>query len=157
LSVENNLAELLKKLHDGKQFCMTHHFIPMNRDKRAFIHELTDFYWMESESYGDKANRSVSAKAIKGKSIAPQVKLSTILREILKTPNVSLNNFRQIPVKAPTKLSMAQIKESENDGSGWITVVSQVNSNKEDIDYWDDDKTNVNGQISENKTFDVEI
>jgi hypothetical protein len=103
--VEEEFEKIIRSLYGSNKNSVIHHFTPMHFDKRRFIHELSDFYNMTSESYGNKPNRNVMIMAQRNKSFVPPVKLSTVLVR----DNPSLKPAVQ-PKRNPVMVPMSQIE-----------------------------------------------
>lgn len=62
-SVHDRLAELVRTARESKQRCRSLSFECMNRDKRQFVHEYSDHFGVDTESFDAEPKRNVVATA----------------------------------------------------------------------------------------------
>ena len=84
--VHDKLTELVKLAKDSKQKSRSHSFDCMNRDKRQFIHELTDHFGIESESYDSEPKRNVVVTAVKDRAWLPSQSILDVVLGVRKAP-----------------------------------------------------------------------
>ena len=84
--VHDRLTELVKLAKESKQRSRSHSFECMNRDKRQFVHELSDHFGIESESYDAEPKRNVVATAIKDRAWLPSQSITDVVLGIRKAP-----------------------------------------------------------------------
>lgn len=114
-SVEKDFAALIKSVQT-KYTSRSHSFTPMPRDQRRFIHELSDFYNLESQSYDPEPKRNVGVTARRDKSFVPNVTLSTAVQQDRKAPtpiphSTTRMDYRFAP--KPAKNSMSKLTTLE--------------------------------------------
>ena len=64
----------------------SHSFDYMNRDKRQFVHELSDHFGIESESYDAEPKRNVVATAVKDRAWLPSQSIMDVVLGVRKAP-----------------------------------------------------------------------
>lgn len=85
-AVHDKLTELVKLAKESKQKSRSHSFDCMNRDKRQFIHELSDHFGIESESYDSEPKRNVVTTAIKDRVWLPSQSVMDVVQGLRKAP-----------------------------------------------------------------------
>ncbi|XP_072910339.1 transcriptional repressor NF-X1 [Hemitrygon akajei] len=94
--VEEEIKALVEAVNKGKQQKKSRCFPPMNREHRRIIHELAEVYGVESVSYDSEPKRNIVITAVKGKSICPNVSLTTVIeREMVTRPPPPIAHYRQ--------------------------------------------------------------
>ncbi|XP_048464244.1 transcriptional repressor NF-X1-like [Rhincodon typus] len=84
----------------GKQQKKSRCYPPMNREHRRIIHELAEVYGVESVSYDSEPKRNVVITAVKGKSVCPNVSLTSLIeREMAARPPPPIAHYRQQALK----------------------------------------------------------
>ena len=84
--VHDKLTELVKLAKESKQKSRSHSFDYMNRDKRQFVHELSDHFGIESESYDAEPKRNVVATAVKDRAWLPSQSIMDVVLGVRKAP-----------------------------------------------------------------------
>ncbi len=84
--VHGRLAELVRLAKDSKQRSRQHSFECMNRDKRQFVHELSDHFGVESESHDSEPKRNVVATAHRDRVWLPTQALADVVAGQRKMP-----------------------------------------------------------------------
>merc|ERR1712020_760748 len=85
-NVHDKLTELVKLAKESKQKSRAHSFEYMNRDKRQFIHELSDHFGIDSESYDAEPKRNVVATAFKDRVWLPSQSVLDVVQGLRKAP-----------------------------------------------------------------------
>jgi len=85
-TVHTKLSELVKLAKESKQKSRAYSFPCMNRDKRQFVHEYSDHFGCESESYDSEPKRNVVATALRDKSYVPSISLVESVAKQKKAP-----------------------------------------------------------------------
>ncbi|XP_069769726.1 transcriptional repressor NF-X1 isoform X2 [Narcine bancroftii] len=94
--VEEEIKALVEAVNKGKQQKKSRCYPPMNREHRRIIHELAEVYGVESVSYDSEPKRNVVITAVKGKSLSPNVSLTTLIeREMATRPPPPIAHYRQ--------------------------------------------------------------
>lgn len=103
--VHDKLTDLVKLAKNSKQKSRSYSFEHMNRDKRTFVHELSDHFGVESESYDAEPKRNVVATAVKDRAWLPSQSIVEVVMGIRKTP---------LPVTfAPSKPTFTTLQPSK--------------------------------------------
>lgn len=84
--VHEKLTELVRLAKESKQKSRSHSFDVMNRDKRQFVHELSDHFGIESESYDAEPKRNVVATAVKDRVWLPSQSILDVVQGLRKAP-----------------------------------------------------------------------
>lgn len=84
--VHDKLTELVKLAKESKQKSRSHSFDYMNRDKRQFVHELSDHFGIDSESYDAEPKRNVVATAVKERAWLPSQSIMDVVLGVRKAP-----------------------------------------------------------------------
>lgn len=84
--VHDKLTELVNLAKESKQKSRSHSFDYMNRDKRQFVHELSDHFGIESESYDAEPKRNVVATAVKDRAWLPSQSIMDVVLGVRKAP-----------------------------------------------------------------------
>ena len=90
-SVHDKLTDLVKLAKESKQKSRMYSFEYMNRDKRTFVHELSDHFGVESESYDAEPKRNVVATAVKDRVWLPSQSVLEVVQGIRKVAPVAVN------------------------------------------------------------------
>ncbi|XP_072031586.1 transcriptional repressor NF-X1-like isoform X2 [Amphiura filiformis] len=103
-AVEKDFATVVKAVQ-SKYTSRSHAFSPMNRDQRRVIHELSDFYGLESQSYDQEPQRNVVVTARRGQSHMPSVTLTAVVQQELhpKAPTPIPLNSKYEDLRAASK------------------------------------------------------
>ncbi|CBY21125.1 unnamed protein product [Oikopleura dioica] len=81
ITVETNLRRLAKQCEEApEKGTFEYNLPPMNKKERMFVHELSDFYNIESKGRGAEPKRHLLLVAVKGMTIAPPNTLSKMLK-----------------------------------------------------------------------------
>ncbi|XP_043545901.1 transcriptional repressor NF-X1 isoform X1 [Chiloscyllium plagiosum] len=98
--VEEEIKTLVEAVSKGKQQKKSRCYPPMNREHRRIIHELAEVYGVESVSYDSEPKRNVVITAVKGKSMCPNVSLTSLIeREMAARPPPPIAHYRQQALK----------------------------------------------------------
>ncbi|XP_041040209.1 transcriptional repressor NF-X1 isoform X1 [Carcharodon carcharias] len=98
--VEEEIKALVEAVNKGKQQKKSRCYPPMNREHRRVIHELAEVYSVESVSYDSEPKRNVVVTAVKGKSVCPNVSLTSLIeREMAARPPPPIAHYRQQALK----------------------------------------------------------
>jgi len=124
--VHDKLTELVKLAKDSKQKSRSHSFDCMNRDKRQFIHELTDHFGIESESYDSEPKRNVVVTAVKDRAWLPSQSILDVVLGVRKAPAPV-----SIALSRPTFTTLQPLKSTSSGTSSESTAPAVV-------DYFDD-------------------
>merc|ERR550532_1658007 len=84
--VHDKLTELVNLAKESKHKSRSHSFDYMNRDKRQFVHELSDHFGIESESYDAEPKRNVVATAVKDRAWLPSQSIMDVVLGVRKAP-----------------------------------------------------------------------
>merc|ERR1711862_531476 len=84
--VHDKLTELVKLAKESKQKSRMHSFDYMNREKRQFVHELSDHGGVDSESYDAEPKRNVVATAFKDRVWLPSQSILEVVQGVRKAP-----------------------------------------------------------------------
>jgi transcriptional repressor NF-X1 len=84
--VHEKLTELVRLAKESKHKSRSHSFDVMNREKRQFVHELTDHFGIESESYDAEPKRNVVATAFKDRVWLPSQSILDVVQGLRKAP-----------------------------------------------------------------------
>jgi len=126
------MGELVRLAKESKQKSRSHSFDVMNRDKRQFVHELSDHFGIESESYDAEPKRNVVATAVKDRVWLPSQSILDVVQGLRKAPApVAINpnpkpTFTTLQPSSMLKLSST----NTNDDSSSKPIV---------VDYFDFD------------------
>ena len=85
-NVHDKLTELVKLARESKQKSRMHSFDYMNREKRQFVHELSDHFGVDSESYDAEPKRNVVATAFKDRVWLPSQSILEVVQGVRKAP-----------------------------------------------------------------------
>ena len=85
-NVHEKLTDLVKLAKDSKQKSRSYSFEYMNRDKRQFVHELSDHFGVESESYDAEPKRNVVVTALKERVWLPSQSIIEVVLGVRKAP-----------------------------------------------------------------------
>jgi len=85
-NVHDKLTELGKLARESKQKSRMHSFDYMNREKRQFVHELSDHFGVDSESYDAEPKRNVVATAFKDRVWLPSQSILEVVQGVRKAP-----------------------------------------------------------------------
>lgn len=130
--VHEKLTELVRLAKESKQKSRSHSFDVMNRDKRQFVHELSDHFGIESESYDAEPKRNVVATAVKDRVWLPSQSILDVVQGLRKAPTpIAINpnpkpTFTTLQPSSMLKLSST----NTNDDSSSKPIV---------VDYFDFD------------------
>jgi len=78
--VHNKLTELVKLAKASKQRSRQYSFDCMNREKRQFVHEYTDHFGVDSESFDAEPKRNVVATAVRDRVWIPTQSLNAVIQ-----------------------------------------------------------------------------
>ena len=81
--VHTKLLELVNLSKESKHKSRSYSFPVMNRDKRQFVHEYSDHFGCESQSYDAEPKRNVVVTAVKDKCSLPSISLQVKIKEVL--------------------------------------------------------------------------
>lgn len=84
--VHEKLSDLVKLAKESKQKSRSYSFEYMNRDKRQFVHELSDHFGVDSESFDAEPKRNVVATAVKDRAWLPSQSVVDVVFGIRKAP-----------------------------------------------------------------------
>jgi len=84
--VHTKLLELVNLSKESKHKSRSYSFAVMNRDKRQFVHEYSDHFGCESQSYDAEPKRNVVVTAVKEKCSIPSVSLQEAAGRQKKAP-----------------------------------------------------------------------
>jgi len=84
--VHTKLTELVNLAKDSKHKSRSYSFPIMNRDKRQFVHEYSDYFGCESQSFDAEPKRNVVVTAQRDKSSIPSVSLQEVVARQKKAP-----------------------------------------------------------------------
>lgn len=87
--VHDKLTDLVKLAKDSKQKSRSYSFEHMNREKRQFVHELSDHFGVESESFDAEPKRNVVATAVKDRAWLPSQSIMEVVLGIRKPPTIA--------------------------------------------------------------------
>lgn len=85
-SIHDKLTDLVKLAKESKHKSRAHSFEHMNREKRQFVHELSDHFGVESESFDAEPKRNVVATAVKDRVWLPSQSIVEVVLGIRKPP-----------------------------------------------------------------------
>merc|ERR1712020_729274 len=85
-NVHEKLTELVKLAKESKQKSRSHSFDYMNREKRQFVHELSDHFGIESESYDAEPKRNVVTTAVRDRVWLPSQSILDVVLGVRKAP-----------------------------------------------------------------------
>lgn len=105
-SIEKQLSELVLSAQKSKQLKRSHAFPAMNSAQRRVVHELSEAYGCQSQSYDVEPNKNVVATACKDRCWQPTVTLSQfVMREL----------YPKAPVPIPHSLTESEMVRSSPD------------------------------------------
>ena len=78
--VHTKLFELVNLSKESKHKSRSYSFPVMNRDKRQFVHEYSDHFGCESQSYDAEPKRNVVVTALKDKCSLPSISLQVKMK-----------------------------------------------------------------------------
>jgi len=84
--VHTKLLELVNLSKESKHKSRSYSFPVMNRDKRQFVHEYSDHFGCESQSYDAEPKRNVVVTALKDKCSLPSISLQEAVARQKKAP-----------------------------------------------------------------------
>jgi len=116
--VHSKLSELVKLSKESKQKSRAYSFPCMNRDKRQFVHEYSEHFGCDSESYDSEPKRNVVVTAVRDRCSVPSL---TLLECVAKQ--------KRAPAPPPGQVSGAAQKPT-------FTSLSRVGSDAK-IDWFD--------------------
>ncbi|XP_041478842.1 transcriptional repressor NF-X1-like [Lytechinus variegatus] len=117
-AIEKEFAALVVSAQSSKQASRSHAFPSMIKNHRRIIHELSEFYGCESESYDEEPKRNVVTTARKNRCFMPNMTLTAMIqRELnprapLPIPHGSQENKLRSAAKA-IKLSTDVVSSSK--------------------------------------------
>jgi transcriptional repressor NF-X1 len=84
--VHDKLYDLVKLAKESKQKSRSYSFDCMNRDKREFVHELSDHFGVDSESYDSEPKRNVVVTAVRERVWLPSQSILDVIQGLRKAP-----------------------------------------------------------------------
>ncbi|XP_033639927.1 transcriptional repressor NF-X1-like [Asterias rubens] len=109
--IEKEIAALVASAQASKHPSRSHVFPSMNRDQRRVVHELSEMYGCESQSYDQEPKRNVVTTARKSTCFIPSATLSSVVGDRPKAPPPILHTKHQAP-RHLTTLSKMQRPDS---------------------------------------------
>ncbi|GAB6020489.1 hypothetical protein CHUAL_003175 [Chamberlinius hualienensis] len=94
-SIYQQFTELVHNAKESKQKSRSFAFQPMKSDHRRVIHELSEFFGCETQSYDQEPKKNVVATAFKDKSWLPSASLLSVIEK------ESTGNLSRLAGKAP--------------------------------------------------------
>lgn len=79
-AIEKEMAALVVSAQSSKQASRSHAFPSMMKNHRRIIHELSEFYGSESESYDEEPKRNVVTTARKNRCFMPTMTLTATIQ-----------------------------------------------------------------------------
>ena len=120
--VHDKLTELvqLAKQSLGKMKSRSHSFDPMNRDKRAFVHDYAIFFGCETASYDEEPKRNVVATAYGDTCFLPAVGLLEITqREMGQRKMPAPPSMKGVTFVQQSSAASAQPQQTASLPSAW--------------------------------------
>jgi transcriptional repressor NF-X1 len=137
-SVHDRLTDLVKLAKESKQKSRQYSFECMNRDKRQFVHEYSDHFGIDSESYDAEPKRNVIATAFRDRVWLPSQSIIDVVQGQRRAPGPI--NLKGGKGSTPTTTTLQKLSNPWNGNQSAAAVTKHINSSsskEEVIDYFD--------------------